>query len=245
MGRKDWHYLHLPKLLVNRLDHFMQTPRAKSMGLSNKSELLRVVVNQYLEQQEILCRPESISDYILEIKDRIHLVITYDKRAQFEEVVTAFINRGIKNNQINILNISKQEEKMFIEAIDNGGINSDYWFNSEEIMIIPSEDCFYQGKFFTEPFVKNLNQIRDLAKKKGKLGLNILSTTPGNLALEGRYDDVLLDEKSTHELVEKYDMPVTVLCLYKSLPPAIEDRLLQCHHVVIKHAITTSETGLQ
>jgi metal-responsive CopG/Arc/MetJ family transcriptional regulator len=52
MGRKDWYYIHLPKLLIKRLDQFLQTPKAKGMGMSSKSELLRHVLNQFLEEQE-------------------------------------------------------------------------------------------------------------------------------------------------------------------------------------------------
>jgi hypothetical protein len=41
-----------PKLLIKRLDQFLQTPRAKSMGMVNKSELLRHVINEFLDEQE-------------------------------------------------------------------------------------------------------------------------------------------------------------------------------------------------
>ncbi len=49
MGRKDWYYVHLPKLLIKRLDQFLQTPRAKGMGMTNKSERLRRVINEFLD----------------------------------------------------------------------------------------------------------------------------------------------------------------------------------------------------
>ena len=52
MGRRDWYYVHLPKLLIKRLDSFMETPRAKSMGMTNRPELLRKVINDFLEEQE-------------------------------------------------------------------------------------------------------------------------------------------------------------------------------------------------
>ena len=52
MGRRDWYYVHLPKLLIKRLDSFMETPRAKSMGMTNRPELLRRVINDFLEEQE-------------------------------------------------------------------------------------------------------------------------------------------------------------------------------------------------
>jgi len=72
MGRKDWYYVHLPKLLIKRLDQFLQTPRAKSMGMSSKPELLRHVINQFLDEQEALYnKMDYVSDIILETKDRL------------------------------------------------------------------------------------------------------------------------------------------------------------------------------
>ncbi|MGA9150114.1 MAG: hypothetical protein WBZ36_06030 [Candidatus Nitrosopolaris sp.] len=53
MGRKDWYNVHLPKLLTKRLDQFLETPRARSMGMSNKPDLLRHVINDFLEEQEV------------------------------------------------------------------------------------------------------------------------------------------------------------------------------------------------
>ena len=46
MARKDWYYMHLPKLLIKRLDQFLQTSRAKNTGMTNKPELLRHVINK-------------------------------------------------------------------------------------------------------------------------------------------------------------------------------------------------------
>jgi hypothetical protein len=94
MGRKDWYYVHLPKLLIKRLDQFLQTPRAKSMGMTSKPELLRHVINQFLEEQETLYNTmDYVGDLILEMKDRDHVVFTYDSESQFNEIVNAFVRR--------------------------------------------------------------------------------------------------------------------------------------------------------
>jgi hypothetical protein len=88
MGRKDWYYVHLPKLLIKRLDEFLQTPRAKSMGMSNKPELLRHVINRFLDEQETFYnKMETVGDLILNTKDRDHLVLTFNDESQFEEIV--------------------------------------------------------------------------------------------------------------------------------------------------------------
>ena len=67
----------LPKLLIKRLDQFLQTPKAKGMGMSGKSELLRHVLNQFLEEQEVFYNQlDYVSDFILEMKDGDHIVFT-------------------------------------------------------------------------------------------------------------------------------------------------------------------------
>src|SRR6266516_3364272 len=104
MGRKDWYYVHLPKLLIKRLDQFLQTPRAKGMGMVNKSDLLRRVINEFLDDQEAFySKIEYIEDLILEIKDQEHTLLTFNNESQFEEIVTAFMKRGQDRNQMNVL----------------------------------------------------------------------------------------------------------------------------------------------
>ncbi|HEY6883750.1 MAG TPA: hypothetical protein VI278_06910, partial [Nitrososphaeraceae archaeon] len=99
MGRKDWYYVHFPKLLIKRLDQFLQTPRAKSMGMSNKPELLRHIINQFLDEEEAFYNKMNyVSDLILEMKDRDHVVFTFNNESQFKEIVNASIKRGIDRN---------------------------------------------------------------------------------------------------------------------------------------------------
>ena len=118
MGRKDWYYVQLPKLLTKRLDQFLETPRARSMGMSNKPELLRHIINNFLEEQEGFYKNlESINDFILQIRDRDHLAFIYNEISQFEEIVGTFIKRGINYNQINILVICKREESQFLHLL--------------------------------------------------------------------------------------------------------------------------------
>ncbi|MFY9796788.1 MAG: hypothetical protein WAJ93_13955, partial [Candidatus Nitrosopolaris sp.] len=119
MGRKDWYYVHFPKLLIKRLDQFLQTPRARTMGMSNKPELLRHVINEFLDEQEALYNNiDYIEDFILEMKDRDHVVLTFDNESQFKKIVTTFVKRGIDCNQINVLFIYSKEEQKFLESLD-------------------------------------------------------------------------------------------------------------------------------
>jgi hypothetical protein len=160
MGRKDWYYVHLPKLLIKRLDQFLQTPKAKSMGMCNKPELLRHLINQFLNEQEALYnKMDYISEIILEMKDRDHIVFTYRNESQFREIVNAYVRRGINRNQINVLLIYTKERQKFIESIDKVQ-NVNFLFNSRDIIIIPADEGFYDDGSFS--IMPSLNSIRDI-----------------------------------------------------------------------------------
>jgi metal-responsive CopG/Arc/MetJ family transcriptional regulator len=242
MGRKDWYYVHLPKLLIKRLDQFLQTPRARSMAISSKPELLRHVINQFLDEQEALYnKMDYVSDIILETKDRDHMVFTYNNESQFKEIVNAYVRRGIDRNQINVLLIYTKEQQKFIESIDRVE-NVNFIFNSQDIMIIPADECFYDdGSFSAIPSLNRIRNIVELAKQKSKNGLNVLATSPTKLIEQRRYDEALQLENISNEAIKGSEMPITVLCLYKAVPENLEDRFLEYHDLIIKR----SAAGLQ
>ena len=246
MGRKDWYYVHFPKLLIKRLDQFLQTPRAKSMGMSSKPELLRHVINQFLDEQEALYnKMDYVGDVILEMKDRDHIVFTYNNESQFKEIVNAYVRRGIDRNQINVLLIYTKEQQKFIESIDRVK-NVDLLFNSQDIMIIPADEGFYDdGNFSAIPSLNSIRDIGELAKRKSKDGLNVLATLPTKLIEQGRYEDALQLENMSNEAIKGFEMPITVLCLYKAVPENLEDRFSEYHDLIIKRSAAISSTGLQ
>jgi hypothetical protein len=246
MGRKDWYYVHFPKLLIKRLDQFLQTPRARSMGMSSKPELLRHVINQFLDEQEALYnKMDYVGDFILEMKDRDHIVFTYNNESQFKEIVNAYIRRGIDRNQINVLLIYTKEQQKFIESIDRvKNVNS--LLNSQDIMIIPADEGFYDdGSFSAIPSLNSMRNIGELAKRKSKDGLNVLATLPTKLIEQGRYDDALLLENMSNDAIKGFEMPITVLCLYKAVPENLEDRFSEYHDLIIKRSATITSTDLQ
>ncbi|MFL6455494.1 MAG: MEDS domain-containing protein [Nitrososphaeraceae archaeon] len=242
MGRKDWYYVHLPKLLIKRLDQFLQTPRARSMAISSKPELLRHVINQFLDEQEALYnKMDYVSDIILETKDRDHMVFTYNNESQFKEIVNAYVRRGIDRNQINVLLIYTKEQQKFIESIERVE-NVNFIFNPQDIMIIPADECFYDdGSFSAIPSLNRIRDIVELAKQKSKNGLNVLATSPTKLIEQGRYDEALQLENISNEAIKGSEMPITVLCLYKAVPENLEDRFSEYHDLIIKR----SAAGLQ
>jgi hypothetical protein len=246
MGRKDWYYVHFPKLLIKRLDQFLQTPRAKSMGMSSKPELLRHVINQFLDEQEALYnKMDYVGDVILEMKDRDHIVFTYNNESQFKEIVNAYVRRGIDRNQINVLLIYTKEQHKFIESIDRVK-NVDLLFNSQDIMIIPADEGFYDdGNFSAIPSLNSIRDIGELAKRKLKDGLNVLATLPTKLIEQGRYEDALQLENMSNEAIKGFEIPITVLCLYKAVPENLEDRFSEYHDLIIKRSAAITSTGLQ
>jgi DcmR-like sensory protein len=246
MGRKDWYYVHLPKLLVKRLDQFLETPRAKSMGMSSKPELLRYMINQFLDEQEaIYNKMDYVSDIILEMKDRDHVVYTYNNESQFKEIVNAYVRRGIDRNQINVLLIYTKEQQKFIESIDIVQ-NVNFLFNSQDIIVIPADEGFYDdGSFSVMPSLNSIRNIGELAKQKSKNGLNILATSPTKLIEQGRYEEALQLENMSNEAIKGSEMPITVLCLYKVVPENLEDRFSEYHDLIIKRSAAITSTGLQ
>jgi hypothetical protein len=244
MGRKDWYYVHLPKLLIKRLDQFLQTPRARSMGMSSKPELLRHLINQFLDEQEALYnKMDHVGDLILEMKDRDHMVFTYNNDLQFKEIVNAHVRRGIDRNQINVLLIFTKEQQKFIESIDKVE-NVNHLFNSQDMIIIPADECFsHDGSFSVMPSLNSIGNISELAKQKSKNGLNVLATLPTRLIEQGRYEDALQLENVSDEAIKGLEMPITVLCLYKAVPENLEDRFSEYHDLIIKR--TASSQSLQ
>jgi MEDS: MEthanogen/methylotroph, DcmR Sensory domain len=237
MGRKDWYYVHFPKLLIKRLDQFLQTPRAKSMGMSSKPELLRHVINQFLDEQEALYnKMDNVGDIILEMKDRDHIVFTYNDESQFKDIVNAYIRRGIEHEQINVLLIYTKEQQKFIESIDTVE-NVDFLLNSQDIIIISADEGFYNdGSFSAIPSLNSIRDIGELAKRKSKDGLNVLATLPTKLIEQGRYEDALQLENMSNEAIKGFEIPITVLCLYKAVPENLEDRFLEYHDLIIKRS---------
>ncbi|MGA9150113.1 MAG: MEDS domain-containing protein [Candidatus Nitrosopolaris sp.] len=182
-----------------------------------------------------------MNDFILQIRDRDHLALIYNEKSQFEEIVSTFIKRGINYNQINILVISKREESQFIQSL-NKIEKIDFLFNSQDIMIILTDECFSDESYPVEPLFTEVRSISELAKEKSKCGLNVIGTLPARLIEQGKYEDAINIESRWHEALQKFEIPITPICLYKSIPDNIEDRFSEIHDLVIKHVVTS--TGL-
>jgi hypothetical protein len=216
------------------------------MGMVNKSELLRHVINEFLDEQEAFYnKMDYVSDVILEMEDCDHTVFTFNDESQFKEIVNASVRRGIDRNQINILLIFTKERQKFIEALDKIE-NVNFLFNSQDIMIIPADEGFYDdGSFSAIPSLNSMRDIVDLSKRKSKDGLNVLATLPSELIRQGRYDDALKLENEFNEAIKGFELPITLLCLYKAVPENLEDRFSEYHDLIIKRSAAITSTDLQ
>ena len=216
------------------------------MAMSSKPELLRHVINQFLDEQEALYnKMDYVSDIILEMEDRDHSVFTYSNEFQFKEIINAYVRRGIDRNQINVLLIYTKEQQKFIESIDEVE-NVNFLFNSQDIIIISADEGFCDdGSFSIMPSLNSMNNIVELAKRKSKNGLNVLATSPTKLIEQRRYEDALQLENMCHEAIKASEMPITVICLYKDVPENLEDRFSEYHDLIIKRSAAITSTGLQ
>jgi hypothetical protein len=216
------------------------------MGMVSKSELLRHVINEFLDEQEAFYnKMDYVSDVILEMEDCDHTVFTFNDESQFKEIVNASVRRGIDRNQINILLIFTKERQKFIEALDKIE-NVNFLFNSQDIMIIPADEGFYDdGSFSAIPSLNSMHDIVDLSKRKSKDGLNVLATLPSELIRQGRYDDALKLENEFNEAIKGFELPITLLCLYKAVPENLEDRFSEYHDLIIKRSAAITSTDLQ
>jgi hypothetical protein len=90
-----------------------------------------------------------------------------------------------------------------------------------------------------------MRDIGEVAKRKSKDGLNVLATLPTKLIEQGRYEDALQLENMSNDAIKGSEMPITVLCLYKTVPENLEDRFSEYHDLIIKRSATITSTDLQ
>lgn len=222
--------------MIKRLEDFIGSPRAKGMGMYNKSELVRFILNRYLDEKVVVYdKSDSVKSFISEMEDKTHSILAYGDEEGLDEILVTFINRGLQKNQINILFISRSEEIQFIRALSKIE-NLDHMFSSEDILVFASDDCLSNGEYAAEPVLDKLRHMAQIAKQKSKKGFNIVGTLPGCLIEEGKVNEALRIENRFHQAIQLFDMPVTVLCLYKRLPAEYEQNFSRCHDIIIKKA---------
>lgn len=172
------------------------------------------------------------------MKDRDHIAHCFSSRVYHDQMIHSFVMRGVKSNQLNILVISSEEERAFNRVLGQNEIEFDPLVNSGKLVILRHEELYGSdlGSSF-EPLMKQLQMAQVLAKARKMSGLNVIGTIAGNLALTGQLERCLQIERSWHETIRTFSMPITLLCPYQSdiLAASTETQLVQYHNSGLKH----------
>ena len=86
--------------------------------------------------------------------------------------------------------------------------------------------------------------LENWQSRNQKMG-NVLATLPTKLIEQGRYEDALQLENISNEAIKGFEMPITVLCLYKAVPENLEDRFSEYHDLIIKRSAAITSNDLQ
>lgn len=185
---------------------------------------------------------ESVDDFILDMKEGDHILVTYNNNQQLSEIVVSSMKRSIDKDQLFVLFISKQQETIFVHAMEKiGDITPS--LNNQDIIIIHTDDYYIDGNYSMDSIFAKFNEIKQIVQRNSKSGLNILSTLEGDLFTKQKYDDAISIESKCHKSMNIFDIPVTLLCLYESIPEELEDVSLENHDVVLKRIVT--KTGIR
>ena len=61
----------------------------------------------------------------------------------------------------------------------------------------------------------------------------MIATLPAKLIEQGRYDDAVEIENVFDIAIREFGEPISLLCLYKSVPENLEDRFSEHHDLII------------
>ena len=84
--------------------------------------------------------------------------------------------------------------------------------------MIPAEESAGNDNVWFDHVIKKLSDTVTLANNRLKTGLNVLGTVPGKLIEQGRYDEAMNVENRFARAIKEFEIPITVICLYKSIP---------------------------
>ena len=175
----------------------------------------------------------SIRTFAAEMKKPCdHFAVILNEESHLEKIVCGSVRRGITHNEMNTLMIWKEEQPKWLEFLHKDGINVDSLMDSQDIKIALNDE-FYRDYLInpsSDILSSKLGFLRELVRKRGKTGLNIIGTLSGKIAAKGNYTDPINIEKYANEIILGFDIPVSVLCFYESLPPNIRAEILQYHN---------------
>ena len=141
--------------------------------------------------------------------------------------------------------IYTKEQQKFIESIDQVE-NVNFLFNSQDMIIIPADECFSDdGNFSAMPSLNSMRNIVELAKQKSRNGLNVLATLPTKLIEQGRYEEALQLENVSNEAIKGLEMPITVYVFIRQYQKILKIVFQSTHDLIIKRSGAITSTDLQ
>lgn len=174
----------------------------------------------------------STSKLISDMNERDHIAANCTKDAEIEEIITNFVLRGIMHNQINFWLVKKYEKEIWLAILKKAGIDVNCLINSQELIILDSDEIFSEAPFSFNPIHGHLENLKSLIRDKQKSGINVIGTLAGTLFSQARFSDCTNIERNWHEVIETFEIPITLLCLYNSsMSEKYQSVLIGVHNV--------------
>ena len=183
--------------------------------------------------------PGTILEKISKMENRDHLAFEFSDNDELGEYISEFMMLGMRKNCLNILVISKEEIDEYHNMLISNGISVKDLVHSEDLIVCSHDEIYQDRKIGSsfDPVIGYLEKVHQLAIKKKKSGLCIVGTIAGNLENNNNHTDCIKIERAWHEIIPKYEMPIRLICPYKSLSDikTIESLVLTHNNGLIRH----------
>jgi hypothetical protein len=170
--------------------------------------------------------------WLKELRDGDHPAFTYGNQIELAEVITSFVDRGLNQNEISVLFITRKQAERYIGYLKESGFEADRLLASEDIIVEPIDELLEEDQVnaITDRVRDRLQAISELARKNRKRGLNIVGEIAGTFAARGRYEDCVLVEMFWHVLIPNFKLPITLICPYETIPIVLMGPLEELHN---------------
>ncbi len=186
----------------------------------------------------------STSASIFPLNDHDHVAVSYSNFEEIKGIISYSILSGIEKNQINLWFVQKDEMMGWLEILEQNGINVTQLIQASELIIIDqNEICLNNSSASFNSIFDRFQNLKNIVIQKQKNGINVISTCTGNLFLNGKFHDCLDIEIKCHQILESFDIPITLLCLYHSkITEKHQLELIEVHNCGLLTLIENTDT---
>lgn len=181
-----------------------------------------------------ISNPLTLSEVIHCMNPRDHIAVSYANSKELEEMIMNFFLRGLLRNQLNFWLIKKEEKETWTAILNKNGINVNHLIESQELVILDHYELFSSIPFGSSfnPILAKLEDLKSLIVKKQKSGINAIGTLAGSLFSQTKFSDCKNIERNWHQVIESFEIPITLLCLYQSsMTEKSQSDLIESHNV--------------